>query len=63
MASAVARTMRIRSKATGRVYWVEYRTGFRGREFNFGGGWRATLPEAQAAAEKSGTLREAEGGA
>ena len=55
-----ARTTRLRCKRTGKVFWVEYRTGFRGREFNFGGGWRGSLAAAREAAEKSGGLREAE---
>lgn len=59
MASSTARTARIRSKATGRAYWVEHRTGFRGQEFNYGGGWRPTLAAAYEAAERSGTLSEA----
>ena len=59
MATANARTTRLRSKATGRVYWVEYRTGFQGREFNYGGGWRSTAGAAFEAAEKSQALTEA----
>jgi hypothetical protein len=56
-----ARTARLRDKRTGKVYWVQHRTGFSGREFNFGGGWRPTPRAAQEAAEKSGTLSEAPG--
>ena len=54
-----AKTTRLRDKRTGKVYWVEYRTGFRGREFNYGGGWRSTAGAAFEAAEKSQALNEA----
>lgn len=59
MASGTARTTRLRHKPSGRVYWVQHRTGFRGQEFNFGGGWRGTVAAAHDAADKSGTLSEA----
>jgi hypothetical protein len=62
MTRSSARTTRVRDKRTGRAYWVEYRTGFRGREFNFGGGWRPSLRAAQEAAEKSSALSEAQAG-
>jgi hypothetical protein len=58
MASSIPRTTTYRSRTTGRTYRVEYRTGFRGREFNAGGGWRPTLHAAHVAAEKSQALTE-----
>jgi hypothetical protein len=61
--SARERTIRLRHKPTGKVYWVQVRTGFRGREYNFGGGWRTSPAAAQEAAEKSGALSEAPAGA
>lgn len=61
MASGIARAIRVEVKATGRAYWAEYRTGFRGREYNFGGGWRPTLAAAFKAAEAAGELSPAEG--
>jgi hypothetical protein len=61
MASASPRTTRFRDKRTGKAYWVEYRTGFRGREFNFGGGWRISLDAAFKAAEASAALSEVQG--
>ena len=59
MASGIPRTIRLRHTPTGKVYWVEHRIGYRGHEFNYGGGWRATAEAARIAAEKSGELREA----
>ncbi len=50
-------TRRIAHKATGKAYWVERRIGFRGIEWNFGGGWRSNLPDAHLAAVLSGELR------
>jgi hypothetical protein len=52
------RTGKYRSKRTGKTYWIEYRVGFNGREYNAGGGWRRTVTAAHEAAERAGELRE-----
>jgi len=55
-----ATSHRLREKATGRVFWIQRRVGFRGIEFDAGGGWRGSVGDAITAARNSGGLTYAQ---